>query len=78
MSNMIDEMLYFSTDVSAVKEQLNQIDDLLQIIESIQKHIITLDPNYNDGGWFDKLDKKVFSIKLKIYGWLKQGSLKAH
>ena len=64
---MTDEMLYFSTDVSAVKEQLNQVDDLLQIIESIYKHIITLDPNYNDGDWFDKLDKKVFSIKLKIY-----------
>ena len=30
--------------------------------------MITLDPNYNDGDWFDQLDEKVFSIKYKIHG----------
>ena len=64
-------MLYSSTNASAVKEQLNQLDDLLQITESIQKEMITWDPNYNDDGWFDQLDEKVFSIKYKIHGWLK-------
>ena len=33
--------------------------------------MITLDPNYNDGDWFDQLDEKVFSIKYKIHGWLR-------
>ena len=59
---MIDDMLYSSTNVSAVKEQLNYLDDIFQIIESIQKEIILLDPNYNDDDWFDRLDEKVFSI----------------
>ena len=70
-SGMINEMLYSSTNASAVKEQLNQLDDLFQIIESIQKEMITLEPNYNDDDWFDRLDEKVFSIKHKIHGWLK-------
>ena len=70
-SGMINEMLYPSINASAVKEQLNQVDDLFQIIESIQKKMITLEPNYNDDDWFDKLDEKVFSIKHKIHGWLK-------
>ena len=68
-SDMIDEILYSSTNASA--EQLNQLDDLFQKIESIQKEMITLDTNYNDDGWFDQLDEKVFSIKYKIHGWLK-------
>ena len=65
-SDMIDEILYSSTNASA--EQLNQLDDLFQKIESIQKEMITLDTNYNDDGWFDQLNEKVFSIKYKIHG----------
>ena len=53
---MISETLYYRTNASAVKEQLNQLDDLSRIIESIQKEMITLEPNYNDDDWFDKLD----------------------
>ena len=65
---MIDEILFCSIYASAVEEQLNQLDDLFQIIESIQKEMVTLDPNYNDDDWFDQLDEKVFSIKYKIHG----------
>ena len=68
---MIDKVLYSSTNASAVQEQLNQLDDLFQIIESIQKEMITLDPSYNDDDWVDQLDGKLFSIKYKIHGWLK-------
>ena len=68
---MIEEILFSSINASAVEEQLNQLDDLFQIIESIQKEMVTLDPNYNDDDWFDQLDEKVFSIKYKIHGWLK-------
>ena len=32
---MIDKMLYASTNASAIKEQLNQLDELFQIIESM-------------------------------------------
>ena len=64
-------MLYSSTNTSAFKEQLNQLDDLFQIIESIQKEMITLDPSYNDDDWFEQLDEKVFSVKHNIRGWLK-------
>ena len=65
---MIEEILFSSINASAVEEQLNQLDDLFQIIESIQKEMVTLDPNYNDDDWFDQLDEKVFSIKYKIHG----------
>ena len=68
---MIDKVLYSSTNASAVQEQLNQLDDLFQIIESIQEEMITLDPSYNDDDWVDQLDGKLFSIKYKIHGWLK-------
>ena len=67
-SGMIEEILFSSINASAVEEQLNQLDDLFQIIESIQKEMVTLDPNYNDDDWFDQLDEKVFSIKYKIHG----------
>ena len=65
---MIDEILYSSTNAFAIKEQLNRLDDIFQIIGSIQKEMIILDPNYNDGDWFYQLDEKVFSIKYKIHG----------
>ena len=67
-SGMIDEILFSSTNAFAIKEQLNRLDDLFQIIGSIQKEMIILDPNYNDGDWFYQLDEKVFSIKYKIHG----------
>ena len=33
--------------------------------------MITLDPSYNDDDWVDQLDGKLFSIKYKIHGSLK-------
>lgn len=58
------DVIYTSTKAPAVKEQLNQLDVLFQIIESIRKKMIILDPNYSDDDWFDQLDEKVFSVKL--------------
>ena len=62
---MIDKVLYSSTNASAVQEQLNQLDDLFQIIESIQKEMITLDPSYNDDDWVDQLDGNYFLSNIK-------------
>ena len=64
-SGMIDKVLYSSTNASAVQEQLNQLDDLFQIIESIQKEMITLDPSYNDDDWVDQLDGNYFLSNIK-------------
>ena len=66
-------MLICKGNKVAVREVLSQLDDLFKIIEDTQKEMIALDEAiYSDDQWFDELNEKTFTIKHKVYSWLKE------
>ena len=66
-------MLICKGNIVAVREVLSQLDDLFKIIEDTQKEMIALDEAiYSDNQWFDELNEKTFTIKHKVYNWLKE------
>ena len=66
-------MLICKGNIVAVREVLSQLDDLFKIIEDTQKEMIALDEAiYSDDQWFDELNENTFTIKHKVYSWLKE------
>ena len=69
-------MLYSVRNLTAVQEELNQIDDLFKLLEGIFEWMKSVDDEVNgDDNWFEQLDEKVFSCKHTIHSWLKDVKL---
>ena len=69
---MIEDLLYSPSNIQAVKEQLNQMDDIFKLIEETQHELISLDVQFSDDDWFDHIDEQVFSVKYKAHAWLRE------
>ena len=56
-SSEIDDFMYSSQNGIAVKEELQQLNDMFKMLVEL---------------WFDDIDQKVFSFKYKVHNWLRE------
>ena len=56
-SSEIDDLMYSSQNGIAVKEELQQLNDMFKMLVEL---------------WFDDIDQKVFSFKYKVHNWLRE------
>ena len=62
-SSVVDDLMYsFQTGIT-VKEELQQLNDMLKIHEELEN----IDDQYTDELWFEDIDQKLFSFMCKVH-----------
>ena len=77
-SGMMNDRLYSFANASAVAEEMEQFNDLLNLLTAVNdeyQHLLTEDELLADSQWFDKQDERIFSFIHKIIKWLKEAEL---
>ena len=59
----IDILLHTHENDFIVKEELQQLNDVLKLTDEVNKEIIELDDNYTEDMWFSDIDDKVSVFK---------------
>ena len=68
-------------NTEAVREQLQQSDDIFRITMDVQKSsnsLLSLAEQQRVEEWFDDLDHNICSLNHKIHSWIKDGNLQRH
>ena len=71
-SSEIDDLMYSSQNGIAVKEELQQLNDMFKMLVEIHGELENIDDQYTDELWFEDIDQKVFSFKYKVHNWLRE------
>ena len=66
-SSEIDELMYSFQNGIAVKEELQQLNDMFKVLVEIHEELESIDEL-----WFEDIDQKVFSFKRKVHNWLRE------
>ena len=66
--NLIDDLMYSSSNVTTVKEEADQLNDQFKELVSLHKEYIGLLPQekVNEDDWFETVNEVVFIPKHKI------------
>ena len=72
MSSEIDDLMYSSQNGIAVKEELEQLNDMFKMLVEIHEELENIDDQYTDKLWFEDIDLKLFSFKHKVHNWLRE------
>ena len=72
MSSEIDDLMYSSQNGIAVKEELQQLNDMFKMLINIHEELENIDDQYTDKLWFEDIDLKLFSFKHKVHNWLRE------
>ena len=64
--------MYSSQNGIAVKEGLQQLNDMFKMLVEIQEELKNIDDQYTDELLFEDIDQKVFSFKREVHNWLRQ------
>ena len=59
-------MYSFQNDI-AVKERLQQLNDMFKMLAEIHEELDSIDDQYIDELWFEDIDQKLFSFMRKIH-----------
>ena len=77
-SGMIEDMTYSWVNASAVREEMDQFNDIVKLFISAHEEYQSLlgdEDCQADSRWFDEFDERVFSFKHKMIKWLKEADL---
>ena len=65
-------LLYSFQNGIAVKEELQQLNDMFKMLVEIHEELENIDDQYTDELWFEHIDQKVFSFKHKVHNLLRE------
>ena len=66
-SSVVDDLMYsFQTGIT-VKEELQQLNDMLKMVVEIHEELENIDDQYTDELWFEDIDQKLFSFMCKVH-----------
>ena len=68
----INELLHSADNETTVREEMLQLNDLINLLLSIHGKMEEVDPEYNEEIWFTQFDENICTFKHKIHNWLKQ------
>ena len=71
-SSEIDDLMYSFQNGIAVKEELQKLNDMFEMLVEIHEELENVDDHYTDELWFEDIDQKVFSFKHKVHNWLRE------
>ena len=71
-SSEIDGLKYSFQNGIAVKEELQQLNDMFKMLVEIHEELENIDDQYTEELWFEDIDQKVFSFKHKVHNWLRE------
>ena len=71
-SSEIDDLMYSFQNGIAVKEELQQLNDMFKILVEVHEKVENIDGQYTDELWFGDIDQKIFFLKHKVHNWLKE------
>ena len=58
-SSEIDDLMYFFQNGIAVKEELQQLNDMFNMLVEIHEELENIDNQYTEQLWFEDIDQKV-------------------
>ena len=64
--------MYSSQNGIAIKEELQQLNDMFKMLVEIHEELENIDDQYTDKLWFEDIDLKLFSFKHKVHNWLRE------
>ena len=68
-STEIDDLMYSFQNGIAVKEELQQLNDMFKMLFEIYEELENVDDQYTDELWFEDIDQKVFFFYHKVHNW---------
>ena len=66
-SREIDDLMYSFQNGIAVKEELQQLNDMFKMLVEIHEELENIDDQYTDELWFEDIDQKLFSFMCKVH-----------
>ena len=69
----IGDFMYSFQDCIAVKEELQQLNDMFKMLVEIHEELENIDDQYTEELWLENIDQEVFSFKHKVHNWLREG-----
>ena len=70
--------MYSPKNIEAVRDQMQQLDDIFKMMLDVQKEYHSLLPaeeQERDEEWFDEVDHNICIFKQKIHCWIKDAEL---
>ena len=77
-SSTIEGIMYSPKNIEAVRDQMQQLDDIFKVMLKVQKEYNSLLPaeeQERDEEWFDEVDHNVCIFKQTIHCWIKDTEL---
>ena len=71
-SSEIDDLMYSFQNGIAVKEVLQQLNDMFKMLVEIHEELQNTDDQYTEELWLEDIDQKVFFFKHKVPNWLRE------
>ena len=74
-SSIIDDQLYSKQNLTVVKENLGQFDDVFKLLTEVhQQHckLLSEEEQHTNNQWFEDVDGMVFSFKHRVYNWVRE------
>ena len=74
-SSIIDGLLYSKQNLTVVKENLGQFDDIFKLpteVHQQQWKQLSEEEQHTDNQWFKGVDEMVFSFKHRVYNWVRE------
>ena len=74
-SSIIDDLLYSKQNLTVVKENLGQADDVFKLLTEVHQQnckLLSEEEQHADNQWFEDVDEKVFSFKHRAYNWVRE------
>ena len=75
----IEDLLFSTTNVLVVEEELNQLNDIFKMLLSVHEEYHSLLEDQEkaiEDEWLDEIDCKIYDFKRKIHCWLKDANKK--
>ena len=66
---MVEDLLYSSRNMIAIKEEMSQLNDLFKLLISLHREygaMLSEEKQMDNDYWFDLVDEKIFAFKRKI------------
>lgn len=74
ISSIIDDLMYLKQNIATVKENLNQLDDVFNVLMNTQhcNDCLADEGNHANNQWFDDFDETVCSFKYQTCIWIRE------
>ena len=74
-SSIIDDLWYSKQNLTMVKENFRQLDDIFKLLTEVHQQqckLLSEEEQHADNQWFADVDEMVFSFKHHVYNWVRE------